>query len=132
MCGITKTNTNQNALTDNPDNGETVAKYFAPPVDILESKDSYIIKADMPGVMQESLSVDVKDGVLTLEGEAQSTMSDDRVYSEFELVNYHRKFELSEKVDAEQITADLKHGVLSITLLKAEETKPRQIDIKYN
>ena len=132
MCGITKTNTNQNALTDNPDNGETVAKYFAPPVDILESKDSYIIKADMPGVMQESLSVDVKDGVLTLEGEAQSTMSDDRVYSEFELVNYHRKFELSEKVDAEQITADLKHGVLSITLLKAEETKPRQIEIKYN
>jgi HSP20 family protein len=132
MFGITKTNTNQNALTNNPDNGKTVAKYFAPPVDILESKDSYIIKADMPGVMQESLSVDVKDGVLTLEGEAQSTMSDDRVYSEFELVNYHRKFELSEKVDAEQITADLKHGVLSITLLKAEEAKPRQIKIKYN
>ncbi len=128
MFGITKTIADQNALTD----GKAAARYVAPPVDILEDKDAFTIKADMPGVNQESMSVDVKDGILTIEGKAQSAFSGDRVYTEFELVNYQRRFELSDKVDTEHITAALKHGVLNITLPKIEEAKPKHIEIKYN
>jgi HSP20 family molecular chaperone IbpA len=54
------------------------------------------------------------------------------VYREYELVNFFRQFELNDKVDQQRISAELKHGVLTLSLPKAEEAKPRRIDVKLS
>ena len=107
-------------------------RYFAPPVDIYEEKDKLVVIADVPGADKDSVNVDVEKGVLTLQAVSKVNGFDDPVYSEYEMMNYYRQFELSEEVDVEKISAELKNGVLSLTLPKVEKAKPRQIEIQLN
>ena len=86
--------------------------------------------ADLPGVAKEALEVRVDNNVLTIRGHARHAVQGDGTYREYELVNFFRQFELNEKVDQQRITADLKGGVLTLNLLKAEEAKPRQIEVR--
>ena len=113
--------------TENTRNHE---RYVAPPVDIYETQDGLVVLADLPGVAQEALDVRVDNNVLTIRGQARHAVPGDAIYREHELVNFFRQFELNEKVDQSRITADLKCGVLTLNLLKAEEVKPRQIEVK--
>jgi HSP20 family protein len=85
--------------------------------------------ADVPGVAQEALEVRVDKNMLTIRGHARHGVPGEVTYREYELVNFFRQFELSEKVDQGRITADLKCGVLTLNLPKAEEAKPRQIEV---
>lgn len=107
-------------------------RYVTPPVDIYENGDGLVVKADLPGVAKENLDVRVENNLLTIRGKPVHVAPGDPVYREYELVNFFRQFELNERVDQSKISADLKHGVLTLKLPKAEETKPRKIDVRVN
>jgi HSP20 family molecular chaperone IbpA len=101
-------------------------------VDIYETKEGLVLMADLPGVPKEGLDVRVESDLLTIRGNTSHRISGDPIYREYELVNFFRQFELGEKVDQGRITAELKHGVLTLSLPKAEEAKPRRIEIKVS
>lgn len=105
-------------------------RYQVPPVDIFESKNELTVMADLPGVEKDGLNVHVEEDVLTIEGRVRHDSRKGSVLNEYDLVDYWRQFRLSEEIDAERISAELKHGVLTLRLPKAEPAKPRQIEIK--
>jgi len=108
----------------------TQERYVTPPVDIYETQDGLVVMADLPGVTLEHLDVRVDNHLLTIRSAAQASRTGDAMHREYELVNFFRQFELSDKVDEEKITADLKHGVLHLYLPKATEAMPRQIQVQ--
>ena len=107
-------------------------QYITPPVDIYETAEGLMVKADLPGVAREGLDVRVENHLLTIRGKAAHVASGEPVYREYGLVNFFRQFELNERVEASKISAELKHGVLTLSLPKAEEAKPRQIQISVH
>ncbi len=104
-------------------------QYVTPPVDIYETPEGLVVMADLPGVAREDLEVRVDENVLTIHGRSRHIAPGDPVYREYELVNFFRQFELTDKVDISRISAELKHGVLTLHLPKAEEAKPRKIEV---
>src|SRR5215467_12627361 len=80
-------------------------RYVAPPVDIYETPDGLVVLADVPGVAQEALEVRVDHNVLTIRGQAHHGIPGEVIYREYDLINFFRQFELSEKVDQSHITA---------------------------
>lgn len=122
-------------LQETPSGKETThsrERYIAPPVDIYETEAGLIVLADLPGVAKDGLDVRVENDVLTIRGASGNGLPGDAIYREFELANYFRQFELSDKVDQTKITAELKHGVLTLKLPKAEAAKPKKIEVKVN
>jgi len=105
-------------------------QYITPPVDIYETAEGLVVKADLPGVAKEGLDVRVENHLLTIRGKVAHVAAGDPVYREYGLVNFFRQFELNERVDASKISAELKHGVLTLNLPKAEEAKPRKIEVR--
>jgi HSP20 family protein len=105
-------------------------RYITPPVDIYETAVGLVVKADLPGVAKENMDVRVENNLLTIRGKAVHAAPGDPIYREYGLVNFFRQFELNERVAQQQISAELKHGVLTLNLPKAEEAKPRKIDVK--
>lgn len=105
-------------------------RYVAPPVDIYETPDGLVVLADMPGVAPEALDIRVDHNVLIIRGHARHVVPGEVTYREYDLVNFFRKFELNDKVDQSHITADLKSGVLTVHVPKAQEAKPRQIEVQ--
>ena len=107
-------------------------QYTVPPVDIYETGDGLVVKADLPGVDKDGLDVRVENGLLTIRGKASHLAPGEPIYREYELVNFFRQFEINERIDQSKISADLKHGVLTLNLPKSEEAKPRQIEVKVS
>ena len=108
---------------------------WLPPVDILESKDAYLIRADLPGMKKEDFHLEVNDGTLTLSGERKSeSLADGVEYHRNERVNgrLSRSFYLPQTVKQDGITASYQDGILEIHVPKAEEAKPKQIAIRVN
>jgi HSP20 family molecular chaperone IbpA len=105
-------------------------QYVTPPVDIYEIGEGLVVKADLPGVDKENLDVRVENNLLTIRGKPTHVAPGDPLYREYGLVNFFRQFELNERVDQRNISAELTHGVLTLTLPKAEEAKPRKIDVR--
>ena len=105
-------------------------RYVAPPVDIYETPEGLVVLADVPGVAKEALEVRVDHNVLTIRGQARHGIPGEVTYREYDLINFFRQFALSENVDQSHITADLKRGVLTLHMPKAEEAKPRQIEVR--
>lgn len=103
-----------------------------PPVDIVEDADRITLRADMPGVSRETLSIDVDNDTLTLEGAVnlgESAQLKD-VYAEVRVAQYKRSFVLGRDLDTQRIDARLANGVLSIEIPKLEQAKPRRISVK--
>lgn len=102
-------------------------------VDILEDKDQVVLKAELPGVNPKEVDIHVEDNVLTISGEKKIEHEDkkdsyvrvERYYGKFS-----RAFTLPPYVDVNQISAQTRDGVLTVTLPKRPETKPRQIQVK--
>jgi HSP20 family molecular chaperone IbpA len=117
------------AVARQPEGTRTPERYVTPPVDIYELPDGLVVMADVPGVTPEHLDVRVDNNVLTIRAQSGHASASEPSYREYQLVNYFRQFELSDKVDQDQISADLKHGVLTLNLPKAEEAKPRKIAV---
>jgi HSP20 family protein len=105
---------------------------WLPPVDILEKGDDLLIRAELPGVKIEDLDVRVEDDVLHLQGQRQETeVEEGRSYRrERSYGAFARSFSLPTTVDAAKIRAQLRQGVLEIVLPKAEEAKPRKVEIQ--
>jgi len=106
------------------------ALYIAPPVDIFESEDALIVVADLPGVDKDAVNIRVEDSILTIKGSASYSPRSSVLVEEFNLQGYYRQFQLSDEVDQSKISAEFKNGVLTITMPKAEKTKPKQIKVK--
>lgn len=119
----------QDETTSQPEGTRTHERFVSPAVDIYEVPDGLVVMADVPGVTSENLDVRVDNHVLTIRGQAARVHTAELIYREYDLVHYFRQFELSDKVDESKIEADLKHGVLTLTLPKAEEAKPRKIAV---
>jgi len=108
------------------------AIYIAPPVDIFENEDSLIVVADLPGVEKDGVDIRIDDYILTIKGNAKYNQQTNVLRQEFTLQNYYRQFQLSDEVDQSKISAESKNGVLTITLPKAEKSKPKQIKVKVS
>lgn len=103
---------------------------LAPPVDIFEVPDGLAVVVDMPGVEKDGVDVCVEKDLLTISGVARASSSACApVRSEYELGNYFRQFQLDEEVDQNKIKAEMKYGVLTIHLPKAQMARPKKIDI---
>jgi HSP20 family molecular chaperone IbpA len=107
-------------------------KTFVPRVDIYENKDSLFLLADMPGVDEKTVDIELEKNVLTITGRVENGQVKDAamMYSEYEIGDYERVFTLSDQIDRDKIVATVKNGVLKLELPKAEEVKPKKIAIK--
>jgi HSP20 family protein len=105
-----------------------------PPVDVVEEKDRIVVKVEAPGVDEKDLRVTFEDGLLTVAGERQFERKDDRNYHRIERAygSFTRTFTLPRSVDAAQIAASYRNGVLEIEIPKKEESRPKQIEINVN
>ncbi|WP_300274337.1 Hsp20/alpha crystallin family protein [Halomonas sp.] len=111
---------------------ERRADALLPPVDIFEEGNALQIVVDMPGVTRESLTIEVDNSVLSLEGEVRIEMPEglSAIYAEVRAQRYARRFTLSQEIDREAITASIENGVVRLTLPKKETHRRRRIDIK--
>ena len=103
-----------------------------PLIDIHEGPDGLILEADLPGVGQDQVTIQLEDNVLILTARVESPVAGESrlLHEEYRQVDFQRSFILSDEVDRERISADLKNGVLRLTLPKAERAKTRRIEIK--
>jgi HSP20 family protein len=108
------------------------ARVFVPTADIYESQDALTVILEMPGADKNNVDVRIEEGMLNVEGRLDLSKYQGLVplYTEYNIGHYARSFRLSSKIDQSKIAADLKDGVLSLTLPKAEEAKPRTIQVK--
>ena len=105
---------------------------FTPAVDIFETDQEITVLADMPGVKAKDLNIDLRDDILTLDGEVEPPegKSEVDVFREYQSGKYSRQFSLSQVIDQSKIDADLKDGVLRLRLPKVEAATPRKIAVK--
>jgi HSP20 family molecular chaperone IbpA len=105
---------------------------FVPAVDIFEEDGNITVLADMPGVKPEHLTIDLRENVLTMTGDAEDTEgeNEEELIREYNVGRYYRQFTVSDNIDQEKIEANLTDGVLRLVLPKAEASKPRQIEVK--
>ena len=103
-----------------------------PSVDVYEDETGITLTADLPGVSKERLGVKVNGDNLLIEGDVAVPASQEMelMYAEILATSYRRSFTLSRELDASKIDANLKDGVLKLRIPKAEEAKPRRIEIK--
>lgn len=130
MAEKTVATRSQQSVTPSREETRSQERYVTPPVDIYETGEGLVVKADLPGASRDSLDVRVENDLLTIHAKAAHVAPGDPIYREYGLVNFFRQFELNERVDQAKISAELKHGVLTLNLPKAEEAKPRTIDVK--
>ena len=111
-------------------NGSNRVNYLTPLANILETKDGYVLEAEMPGVSKDGLELTVENGELTIYGRRGAVEKKGReVYRESRAFDYRRSFELDPSIDAANITAKIDQGVLTLHLPKAESVKPRKIAV---
>jgi HSP20 family protein len=108
---------------------EAAREFVTPGVNILETTDAYILEAEMPGVNKDGLNIRVEGNILTLAGRRQPALEAHLLYRESGLADFRRVFELDPSIDTGKISARIEQGILSVTLPKAEEGKPRRIEV---
>lgn len=111
------------------------ARPWSPSVDIMETENEIVLKADLPGVSEKELDITLEDGTLTIKGDRKfDSESKSKGYHRIErgYGSFVRCFSFPESVDPEKIDADYRAGVLTVTLPKKEVSKPRQVKVKVN
>jgi HSP20 family protein len=104
---------------------------FLPTADIYETQEALQVVLEMPGVEKNNIDVRVEEGVLKVDGRLDFSKYQglQPLYTEYNVGHYSRSFRISGKIDHNKIAAELKIGVLSLTLPKVEEAKPRTIQV---
>jgi len=113
-------------------NGET-ARRWIPAMDLVETEDHFVLKADLPGLAEGDVSLEVEDNVLTVSGERKAEHEDKRegyVRVERAYGAFRRSLTLPEGIDPEGVTASFEKGVLEVRIPKPEERKPRRVAIQ--
>lgn len=108
---------------------------FCPSVDVCETEKDIKLKAELPGMEEGDIKLEVQDGLLTLKGERkrENKVEEKGYYrEESHYGSFQRSFRLPEYADTEKIKAELKKGVLNVTIPKTEEVKPKQIEINVH
>ena len=132
MADRSITNSGERQDQDVTEDTRSSERYLRPAVDILETGDGLVIRADLPGVAKDQLDIGMDKGVLTIQGQVKRTARGPFVYREFELMNYFRQFQLPDVIDQGTAKAEFKNGVLTLSLSKAEAAKPRRIEVKVD
>lgn len=114
--------------------GTRSGTYFRPAVDIFETDQNLMIKADIPGCNPDDVEVNLEDNRLTLTaptGGMNDAGADrwEQVYGEYREGHFLREFRLGKSIDRNNITAEMNNGVLELTLPKAEQAKPKKIEV---
>ncbi|MCE9555804.1 MAG: Hsp20/alpha crystallin family protein [Planctomycetes bacterium] len=106
-------------------------RYYRPRVDIVEREGDLTVLADMPGVGPDDVDVQFNDGVLTILGRVADRLPADTPYlsREYGVGDYYRSFQVSDQIDAQQISAEMANGVLTLHLPKAAAARPRKIAV---
>lgn len=116
-----------------PHAGETACcvAWCTPPVDIYENEHEVILVADMPGVAPADLEIDVSQDTLSISGRvAQDDEPCSASLTEYGRTSFYRSFHLSRRLDTQRMTANLKDGILRVTIGKSKNTGPRKIPVK--
>jgi HSP20 family protein len=123
--------TEKKGVSDARMEGTKNVPYFSPSVDIYESEEELTLVADMPGVDGSGVEIDLKQNILTLQGQMGDPQTEGltSVYREYWEGNYYRQFILSEIVDQAKITAHMADGVLRVHLPKVGKARPRKIQV---
>ena len=110
---------------------DLVTGTWAPPVDVAETQERIIVRAEVPGMKQDDIAIEYENGTLTLRGHRELAKNDGITWHRVErhYGNFVRTFTLPRTVDPEKITASYHEGVLEIEVPKKEEAKPKQIRI---
>jgi HSP20 family protein len=114
---------------------QSTARPWVPPVDIFETENEWVLKADVPDVKMENVDIQIENGTLTVKGERKFQRDDNgKGYHRVERSygNFARYFTLPETVDTEKVRADYANGVLTVMLPKKEVAKPRTIKVQVN
>ena len=123
-----------NRLFESPyENGSDVFNTWAPALDVYEDNENLIVQAELPGMKKEDIDISLHDNVITVSGERKNekkyegakTSREERFFGRFT-----RSISLPKQVDSGRVKASYKDGLLTVTLPKAEEAKPRQIQIQ--
>ena len=115
-----------------PGNGGGVMRRWVPAMDLVESEDHFILRADLPGLSEEDVNIELEDNVLTVTGERKTEHEDKKegyYRVERSFGQFRRSLTLPEGVDAEAIRASFDKGVLEVRIPKPEEHKPRRVAI---
>ena len=105
-------------------------EYLVPEVNIFETKDGYVLEAEMPGVSKDGLDITVEGNEITITGRRSPvTASGSTLFRESRGADYRRVFELDPAIDSAKVSAKIEQGVLTLTLPKSERVKPRKISV---
>jgi HSP20 family protein len=107
---------------------------ITPAIDVSETDHAYVVRAELPGVKKDDLDVTINDGVLTINAETRYEHTDKEkgrvIRQERRYGKYVRSMRLGGEVDEAKVSADYSDGILTLTLPKSEEVKPKKIDVK--
>lgn len=107
------------------------AKYYKPETDILETEHELLVTMDMPGVAKDAVEIKIEKNTLRVEGriDLQRYEPLKAQYAEYNLGHFSRSFQLSNEISQDKISAKMDQGVLTLTLPKAEQAKPKRINV---
>jgi HSP20 family protein len=97
------------------------------PVDLYEDKDNTYVRAELPGVVRDAISVEIVDGSLSIQASRKGKAADGE-----DTVSFNRLVSIPDAVQADKVSATYENGVLTVTLPRSEETKPRKINVSVN
>ncbi len=106
---------------------------WQPRVDVRETEDAFLLVAELPGISKDDLKIEFEDSVLRISGERKSNSEDENINvlrSERVFGKFNRSFKVNTRVNADKIEAGYENGLLTITLPKSEEVKPKSIKVK--
>jgi len=105
-------------------------EYILPKTNIFETKDGYMVEAEMPGVSREGLEITLEGNEIAITGRRKSDAVTGRaLFRECDLADYRRVFELDPVIDSSKIAAKIEQGLLTLTLPKSEKVRPRKIAV---
>lgn len=115
-----------------PEENPELYRAFTPPIDIHEGPEGLTLEADLPGATESNLFIQLEDNVLSLHARIESPVPEGArlLHEEYHVGDFRRSFILSDEVDRERISAELKHGVLRLVLPRAERVRARRIEIR--
>lgn len=126
-------------MNDNPGTARTLGATHTEPallprVDVVEDARGITLKADLPGVPRDKLSLEVENDILTLEGEIalEPLEAMGATHVEVDQPRYRRAFKLSKELDGAQVTAELAQGVLTLRIPKAAHAQPRRVEVRVD